>query len=69
MNCREFAEFLNELGLKNNNGRDPNGPVPWTTSTLRRPLSRVRQAIEANSEPLEVGFLPPENADGLQSSI
>jgi DNA invertase Pin-like site-specific DNA recombinase len=58
MNCRELAQFLNELGLKNDNGRDPNGPVLWTTSTLRRPLHRVRQAIEANSEPLEVGFFP-----------
>lgn len=58
MTRRELVQFLNDLGVKNDNGRDPYGPVPWTFDTLKRPLRRAREAIEANSEPLKAGFVP-----------
>ena len=49
MTCRQLAQFLNDQGITNKNGRDHAEPVLWTTATLRRPWRRARRAIEAKS--------------------
>jgi hypothetical protein len=60
MTRRQLVQLLNELGVLNDKVHDATKRVLWTFNTLQRPLRKARDAIEANSEPLEVGFFPVE---------